>query len=288
MKVGLSTGIPCPKRDGEFSCSFCVQSTFIDDFVHTEKNITSQIDYLVHKIKNKVKAHGYIAYFQDNTSSFGDINYLCDLFQQASAHPDILELIISTRPDFLSKEFLDMLQGMAKPVSIEIGIQSIHDASLALLHRGHTQSTNESATYLCQDYSFDIGVHIILGIPGESILDIEKTAHWINSQTIISDVKIHHLAIFEGATIMHTDTAPISLCEYIPILAHFISHLRPEVTISRLFTSNLNRHQTMKNDFPGVKRNWIDRLYQYLVEHDIYQGKSCKTHIQCGSAKHSG
>ena len=193
FKVGLSTGIECPKRaNSSESCHFCVKNTFIDTGLeshscngrihqsHKSYNITEQINYLIKKLKQKVKAEGFVAYFQDNTSLYGEPALLFSMFSEAAEHPDILELIISTRPDFLPIEILDKLTYLKKPVTIEIGVQSVNDKSLLFLNRGHTQEENQKAIDILMKYSFRIGVHIILGIPGETLKDIDKTITWIN------------------------------------------------------------------------------------------------------------
>ena len=266
FKLGLSTGIDCPKHSDP--CYFCVKNTFTDENITSEKDITNQINYLITKLKNKIKTGGYIAYFQDNTSSFGDINYLQRLFTEAAKHQEILELIISTRPDYLYPDFLEMLKSINKPVTIELGIQTVNDKSLCYLNRGHTQADNQKALDLLKLYDHRVGIHIILGIPGESHSDIDNTINWINENTYINDVKIHHLAVFKDsklADIMKKDEM-INLNDYIILLKYFLSKLREDIVISRLFTSNLNRHEKMMNDFPGTKREWMNRFFGFNIE----------------------
>ncbi|MCL2064113.1 MAG: radical SAM protein [Candidatus Cloacimonetes bacterium] len=288
FKICLSTKIECPKRslsknNNEYSdeCVFCVKNTFVDTRnsncenyekssppgpyqagQNEENDIISQINYMIDKLKSKVKTGGYIAYFHDNTSLYGDTEYLYTLFKEADRHPEILELIISTRPDYLPEILLKKISELNKPITIEIGVQTTSDKSLKYLNRGHTQADNQKAIEILLKYSFRIGVHIILGIPGETEDDIDKTIHWINSNEMISDVKIHHLAVFKGSKLanMIEKKDIIDLDSYIRLLAYFIRNLRNDLTISRLFTSNLNRHQTMLNNFPGDKRMWINKF----------------------------
>ena len=263
FKLGLSTGIDCPKASDP--CYFCVKNTFVDENIANEKNITNQINYLIAKLKKKIKAGGYIAYFQDNTSSFGDIEYLEKIFTEASEHPEILELIISTRPDYLFPDFLDMLKNITKPITIELGIQTVNDKSLSYLNRGHTQDDNQKAIDLIKLYDYRVGIHIILGIPREDNSDIAKTSDWININTHIKDVKIHHLAVFKDsklAKIVKKDEI-LSLENYVILLDDFLYNLRNDIVVSRLFTSNLNRHEKMLNDFSGTKREWINKFIKF-------------------------
>ena len=262
FKIGLSTGIECPRREMSEACVFCVKDTFMDNELLLQGSVTGQINFLIQKLKSRVKAGGYIAYFQDNTSLYGDIEYLYRLFEEASNHLEILEVIISTRPDCLSRDILDKLCELKKPVTIEIGVQTVNDKSLSFLNRGHLQSDNQNALDMLSEYKFRVGIHIILGIVGETYKDIDKTLLWINEHTIISDVKIHHLAVFKGSRLSEIikEDEIISLDEYLELLSYFLNNLREDVVISRMFTSNLNRHKTMLNDFPGVKRDWMNRF----------------------------
>ena len=272
FKVGLSTGVECPKYCSN-PCYFCTKETYIDAELAKQTNVTAQINYMIGKIKNKVKAGGYIAYFQDGTSFSGDPLHLYNVFNEAAKHPDILELIISTRPDCLPIDLLNLLCNISKPITIELGVQTVNEKSLKYLNRGHTHKENQAAIDLLLKYSFKIGVHIILGIPDESIVDVQKTLAWINNNNIIKDVKIHHLAIFCGsklATMVQKEDI-IDLDSYIKILSYFITHLRKDLTISRLFTSNLNRQQIMLNQFPGFKRTWINKFMNY---HKSHKGKT--------------
>jgi radical SAM protein (TIGR01212 family) len=289
FKIGLSTGIKCPKKAEDDDCVFCVRNTYMDekiDSIHLLP-IHKQIDFMKNKIKSKVKADGFIAYFQDGTSFYGDKSHLISSFVEADEHPDILGLIISTRPDFINAEMLNEIKKLKKSVLVEIGLQSISDKSLAFLNRGHSQLDNQNAVDLLYSYNIPTGVHVILGIPGEDFIDTTKTANWINTNKGIVDVKIHHLAVYRGSKLeqrfiykddlgydphRYDNDAIISLEQYIELLALFVSHLRKDLVISRLFTSNLNKHMRMLNDFPGVKREWLNLFEKYMTINNITQG----------------
>ena len=263
FKIGLSTGIACPNK-----CHFCQKETFVDSTNDTFQTLNLTIDNLIEKIKTKVKASAYIAYFQDGTSFLGDPDYLFNMFKVADNHQDIVELIISTRPDCLPVNILNKLEELSKPVTIEIGIQTTSDDSLLYLNRGHTQSDNDKAIEILNNYNFRVGVHIILGIPGETKQQIDNTLNWINNNMIIKDVKIHHLAVYKGtklAEIIDKEDI-INLEDYLSLLIYFTKNLRKDITISRLFTSNLSKNRTMLNDFPGNKRIWLKKFETYSYD----------------------
>ena len=259
FKLALDSGYECARRENP--CAFCVENTFADSDL-SEKSITQQVDYLIEKLSKKVKAQGYIAYFQD-ISHYNDLADLQAKIKEAESHLHILELILAIRPDCLSRELLDMLSSIKKPITIELGVQSVNDNSLLFLNRGHSAADNQRAIEMLQDYPYRCGVHLILGIPGD---DIDSTQYFVNNNQIIKDVKLHHLAVFEGSALAKTMPAEqvISLDRYIAILAYFIQNLREDITVSRLFTSNLSRQHIMLNDFPGVKREWLNRFCNYM------------------------
>jgi radical SAM protein (TIGR01212 family) len=271
LKIGLSTGIQCPQRIQNTPCIFCEPTTFMSDFfenttsIPANNDILYQINHLANKLK-KLNIHSFIAYFQDNTSLYGDIDYLISLFKVADMHPDILELIISTRPDYIDKIILNKLLEINKPVTVEIGVQTVNDKSLAYLNRGHTQQDNQNTMDLLSTFPFRVGAHIILGIPSESILDINNTIEWINKTTIIKEIKLHHLAVYKNSVLAKKIDINdiIDLDTYIELLIYFLKEIRDDIVISRLFTSNLNRHNIMINNFPGVKREWMNKLANRL------------------------
>jgi len=268
FKLGLSTNKNCPRSNNP--CTFCSQPTFIDDGLNNMK-ILEQIEYLSQKISHQVICGGFIAYFQSVFFSTSNAVQLSKMFLQADQHPQILESIIAVRPDEITNEFLEILKLFQKPVTIEIGVQSVNDQSLIFLNRGHSHNDNQRAIELLSDHNINYGLHIILGIPNDNV---EQTIRWINSLKNIVDVKIHHLAVYKETKLAHL-IAPqeiISLARYIPLLSYFISRLRKEITISRLFTSNLYRTQIMLNDFPPNKKIWLNQLLMYLNKYDIYQG----------------
>ena len=286
FKLGLSTLIPCPLRAKGNQCNFCIEDTFTDTMTNNYKDINSQIDYLSEKIRDKVfknyQNEAYIAYFQENTSSYGDIDYLHSLFKQADNHPKILEIIISTRPDYINTQFLEILNDIKKPYKIEVGIQTIHNKSLQFFNRNHSHEDNIRAIDLLKKYSINTGAHLIIGCPLENHPKhkyVLETIEWINNQDNISDIKLHNLVVYKEAELANiiNKSDLLNLPHYLEILTEIIKNIRPDIVISRLFTSNLNRHNKMLNDFPGIKKHWLNQLKGKLNQSDIYQGQNYKS-----------
>ncbi|HOE91758.1 MAG TPA: TIGR01212 family radical SAM protein [Candidatus Cloacimonadota bacterium] len=277
FKIGLSTGLECPQRVNNSPCIFCEPKSFIDNESKELGSITQQIDYLTNKISKQYRDIGFIAYFQDNTSTYGDFAFLKKLFTEAINHPLINEVIISTRPDYINEDLLSFFSRMEKDVTFELGIQTIHDKSLQFLNRNHSHQHSIDAINLLKKYSFRVGAHILLGIPNETKADILSTIDFIN-RAGVDDIKIHHLIAYKNTqygaiydSVIHS-IAYSSLDEYCDLLIEIIRVLNPNTIISRLFTSNLNRQGNAKNQFAGVKRQWINHLTKMLNEKNIVQG----------------
>lgn len=286
FKIPLSTGIQCPQRINNSPCVFCLPDTFVDKINQKQLNITDQIDLMINKICTKTGAQSYIAYFQENTSTYGENSYLMNCFLQADVHPQINELIISTRPDCLTSEHLELMKNLKKPLTIELGIQSIHDKSLKFLNRNHSQIDNQNAINLIHlfnqqnpDQYIKIAVHLILGIPGESKDDILKTINFIN-QNNIDEIKFHHLIVYKNTPleylIKQTNHLPVytNLEEYCELLSDIIAILNPKTLVSRFFTSNLIQDNSSLNQFPGIKKTWLNQLTKTLNKNNIHQGLS--------------
>ena len=141
-----------------------------------------------------MRAERFVAYFQPGTNTYGPIDRLRLAYQQALSHPDVVGLAIGTRPDCVGEAVLDLLAELAGRtwVVVEYGLQTIHDRTLDLLNRGHHYDAFLDAYRRTRRRNLDIGVHVILGLPGESRDDMRATARELASLEIHS-VKLHNL-----------------------------------------------------------------------------------------------
>ncbi len=273
FRIGLSTGYPCPHRSKNGGCIFCLPDTYTD-ITGSKPSLSEQIAVMKEKVSNGSSSLKYLAYFHHETSTSGDIAVLKQLFNEALLHSGVVGLALSTRPDFINSEILKILEELNKEVFVEIGMQSVHHKSLAFLQRGHTFGETKQAIELCADYGFNLGVHLIVGIPGETMEDMLETVAYINSNKHINYVKLHNLVAYKGTALAeHKDISLLNLDEYIQIIGVIISHFRQDLVIDRFFTSNVNRTGLALNPFPGNKRVWTNRLLNYFNEHDILQGQ---------------
>ncbi len=274
MKVGLSLGLTCPNR-ARGACVFCLPRTFTDKS-SDNKNITinEQIELLVPKIASKTQASKYIAYLQDETSTACSLKYLHKSLAEIRKSNIFEEVIISTRPDYLDCDILDIIKSVNMPITIELGMQTIHDESLKFLNRNHSHLDTIKAIDLCSEYQIPVGVHLILGIPNENWEMNLATLRFINQQKIIEDIKIHNLVIYKTTKLaeIYQNYNFVNYTEYLDLLAKVVGYLSKDKTISRLFTSNLRKEEIAINPFPGFKQKWLKDLWLILKESKIKQG----------------
>lgn len=160
------------------------------------------------------------------------------------------------------------------PVTIELGMQTIHDKSLLFLNRNHNHQDTLNALEMCAEYNIPTGVHLIIGIPEETESMVLETINFVNKQRNIKDVKIHNLLIFQHTKLaeIYHDYHFLSYPEYLDLLSKVIGNLQTDKTVSRLFTSNLRQDSVAINSFPGIKQIWLKDLWLLLKRKNICQG----------------
>jgi len=276
FRAGISTGFDCPHRKEKGGCVFCLPETFTDSEIKTDMSPLEQLELIVPKIKKGCGVDKVLAYFQDNTSTAANPEKLRKIFANALQHSDVIGLIISTRPDAIDEDVLEMLISLQTDICLEIGVQSIHQKSLDLLRRGHSMKEVERAIRLTEEYGVELGIHLILGIPGESLEDMIETVQYFNTKKSVTQLKLHNLIVFEGTELSQFDREILSRIptyeEYVELLGKIVPYIGKDKVISRFFTSNLARSGSAIDAFPGVKRNWLSRLESHFNECDVFQG----------------
>lgn len=171
-KLALDGGMSCPNRDGTAGtggCSFCSLGGSGDFAEPLHASVTEQIEAAKQRVKGKMKGGRYIAYFQSYTNTYASVEYLEALFTEAVSHPDIAALSVATRPDCLPDETVALLARLnaAKPVWVELGLQTIHEDTAAAVGRGYPLSCFTDAVRRLKAAGLAVVVHVILGLPGE-------------------------------------------------------------------------------------------------------------------------
>ena len=199
-KLGLDAGFTCPNRDGSLGdrgCIFC-DAHGGSAFAAQGITITEQLE----QAKSRVAFKGgekFIAYFQSFTNTYAPIDRLRALYEEALAGEDIVGLSIGTRPDCLSREVVALLEELnaQKPISVELGLQTIHPDSVRYIRRGYDNAVYFDAVKQLKQAGLDVVTHIILGLPGETTdMMVQTTRAVVDAGT--DGVKFHLLHVLQN------------------------------------------------------------------------------------------
>ncbi len=244
-KVNVDGDFTCPNRDGSRGrggCIYCNNSSFSPGSTQPVIPMETQMAEGMAYHRRRLGSEKFIIYFQKHTNTYGPPAKLRDLFTRALAHPDVLGISVGTRPDALSNEAIDLLQELAKDhyVCLELGLQSMDDAILARINRGHTLAEYLQAVDRVAGRGIDLCTHLIYGFPGETREGFLRTAELIASLPVTS-LKIHQLHAVTGTRLADLyrrgEFIPLTLAEYVATVCDFIERLPAEVAIQRLYGS---------------------------------------------------
>jgi len=283
QKISLDTGFTCPNRDGTKGiggCTYCNNNSFNPNYCKPEKSISQQLNLGIDHFSKKNKTQKFLAYFQAYTNTYADIELVKTLYLEALDHPDVVGLVIGTRPDCISDALLSFLAELAKTyfVSLEFGIESTLNTTLEMVNRCHTYEETVRAYDLSKDRGIYLGAHIILGLPGESRAEIINHAAAV-SKLPIHSLKLHHLQIIKH-TVMAAEFKKdpskfhlFELEEYLDLVTDFISKLRPDIIIER-FISEAPVHLLLAPKWGGLKNfEVVAMIDKRLLEKQLWQGK---------------
>ena len=201
-KLSLDGGFTCPNRDGtvgERGCIFCAgdgSGAFAEKYCGS---LQQQMENAMQRVKSKNKDGKYIAYFQSFTNTYGPVEYLRKLYLEAIAPENIVGLAIGTRPDCVGEDVVALLAEInaIKPVSVELGLQTVHEKTAEYIRRGYATGVYLDAVRRLKEAGLEVVTHIILGLPGETVdMMVETTRQAVAAGT--DGVKFHMLHVVRG------------------------------------------------------------------------------------------
>lgn len=287
QKLTIDAGFTCPNRDGSKGtggCTYCNNDAFNPSYCHPQKSIRQQIEEGIefHKVRYR-RATKYLAYFQAFSNTYAPPHELKKIYSEALSVPDVIGLVIGTRPDCIDDEKLQYLSKLNEThfVSIEYGIESCYNETLERINRGHTFEETIEAIEKTAKAGIHTGSHLIFGLPGESREQMLEQADFIN-QLPLSSIKFHQLQIIEGTAMARqykqnpADFNLFTLEEYLDFIVKFTERLKPEIVIERFSSEAPPRFQA--GPTWGMLRT--DRIMQLIdkafEEKNTRQGKLYK------------
>ncbi len=240
FKVSLDAGFTCPNRDGAKGtggCIYCNSETLVP-LSYQGEDIKGQILAGMEKVRRRHNANKFIAYFQINSNTYAPIDYLKKVYREALL-PDIVGLAVSTRPDCVDYEVLDLLKELKKErfLWLELGLQTANDSTLLSINRGHNASEFRDAVEKARRSGIDVCAHVIIGLPDETRDDMLGTARFL-ADSRVWGVKFHQLQVLKDTPLLKLyeegKVKTLSLDEYASIVAESLTILPPSTVIHRL------------------------------------------------------
>lgn len=252
IKIAVNAGLGCPNRDGTLGhdgCIYCNNLSFNPSYAANDLScsITAQLTEGVRFNSRKGECYGYLAYFQSYTNTYGSIEKLIQLYEEALQFPAVKGLVIATRPDCIKPDLADWFEqrfGRKAPsghphLLVEIGVESTLDRTLQLINRHHTYQCAVDCINNLNERGIDTGAHLILGLPGETEQDFMTHAERISALPI-KTIKLHQLQVVKGTALARMyaqDPSGIKLFntpqEYAAVVSAFIKRARRDLCYDR-------------------------------------------------------
>lgn len=246
QKISIDAGFTCPNRDGRIStggCTFCDNRTFNPSYCDRRKSIREQLREGKRFFNRKYSDMKYLAYFQAFTNTYGSLDSLRRMYEEALAEEDVVGLVIGTRPDCISAPLLDYLEELSRQtfLIVEYGIESANDDTLRRINRGHTFECSRKAVEMTAERGILTGGHIILGLPGEDREESLRQAPIISSLPL-NILKIHQMQIIKGTRLadeyLQQPFPLYTVEEYLHLIADYISLLRKDLVLERFVSQS--------------------------------------------------
>ena len=240
--------------------------------------MTEQLEEAKRRVSVKTKDNAYIAYFQPFTNTYADVDTLRRLYDEAIAPEDIVGLAIGTRPDCLSDEVVALLKEIngKKPVTVELGLQTIHEKTADYIRRGYALPVYEKAVNDLHKAGIEVVTHVILGLPFETKEMMVETVSYVGRFT--DGIKLQLLHVIEGTDLCEdyrrVSFETLSLEEYAEILCRCIELLPKNVVIYRL-TGDGDKRMLVAPLWSADKKRVLNFINRTLDENNIQQGKRC-------------
>ena len=260
QKISIHAGFTCPNRDGSKGtggCTYCNNQTFNPEYCKPEFGIRRQLEDGISFFARKYPQMRYLAYFQAYTNTYGELEQLKAMYDEALSVDGVVGLVIGTRPDCMPPALLDHIEELSRRtfVMVEYGIESANDETLRRINRGH----------------------LILGLPGEDHDELMRQAEAIAALPL-DMVKLHQLQLIRGTRMAREyeerpeDFHLYTVDEYIDLAIDYIERLPGTMVIER-FISQSPRTLLIAPDWGMKNYQFVDRLRHRMQERGAYQGR---------------
>lgn len=282
QKISINAGFTCPNRDGlkgRGGCTYCNNQSFSPGYGGGQKTVSQQLEEGISFFSHKYPSMKYLAYFQSYTNTYDSIDKLIALYDEALAFPNVVGLIIGTRPDCMPDELLDYFEELNKKtfLMIEYGLESTLDSTLEFINRGHTHAESIEAIEKTANKGIYVGAHLILGLPHETREQVLAHSDEI-SKLPLTTVKLHQLQLIKGTVMAkqyreHPEWFNLfEVNDYIDLCIDFAERLNPDFIIER-FVSQSPKSLLIAPDWGLKNFEFTAKVLNRFKERGTYQGR---------------
>lgn len=278
-KAAINAGLSCPNVDGTLGiggCIYCESGSAY--FTNKNLSVSEQISAEIDRINKNEKENKFIAYFQSNTNTYCNMKTLEKMLKTACEFENVVGITLSTRTDCIGDEKLDLLlkYNQIKEISLEFGLQTIHNKTLKLINRCQTYENFVSGYEKIKKSGLRSCIHIINGLPEENREMMLETAKEVGKLKP-DGLKIHMLHISKGTRLAEEyqkcEFPLLSRDEYIDIVSNQLKFI-PQTTVIERLTGDGDKRKLIAPMWTADKIATLGGIDKRMAELDIYQGMS--------------
>lgn len=281
LKICLDGGFTCPNRDGRNGnggCIFCNERG-AGEYLDRTLTIAEQFNNVSAKVANKRHCKAFIAYFQNYTGTYDSIQNLKKKYYEAVSNEKVKILAIATRPDCINFQILELLSNIQAEknidIWIELGLQSIHDETAKIINRCYETNVFYEAVEMLRKRNFDVIVHLMFGLPGETKEKMLETIYAVRKLDI-QGIKFHNVNVMKNTELERLfwegKYTPLNLSEYVDILAESIMLLPKRIIVHRL-VSDCKGDLLVAPEWASNKLLMLNEITRKFACDEIEQGK---------------
>lgn len=277
LKICVDGGFTCPNRDGTISTSGCIfcSERGSGDHICSKRSITAQVEQYFKSYRSE-RANKFIVYFQNFTNTYDSVENLKKKYDSALIDDRIVGLEIATRPDCINEDVCKLLASYTNKyyVCVELGLQTSNETTAKFINRGYENAVFTAAVQLLKQYGIDVVVHIMIGLPGETMDDLTNTIDFVNKHSV-GGIKIHNVYVVKNTVLADLYYkglySPMEFDEYLEYLVYAITHLRPDIVIHRI-SGDAPKDLLIAPEWNTHKKWVLNGLDKELKAKDLKQG----------------
>lgn len=282
QKISVNAGFTCPNRDGSKGrggCTYCNNQSFSPGYGKPTKTISEQLEDGITFFSHKYPEMKYLAYFQSYTNTYDSLDSLIAKYEEALSYPNVVGLIVGTRPDCMPLELLNYFEALSKKtfVMVEYGVESTLNKTLERVNRQHTYEESVGMIRETAGRNIVTGAHMILGLPGETTEEILSHADAL-SLLPLTTLKLHQLQIIRGTAmakefrLLPESFHLFGLDEYVDLCVDFAERLNPDIYIER-FTSQSPKKLLIAPAWDQKNYVVTEKIMRRFRERETWQGR---------------